>query len=773
MGKKLHFLLFVFFIGYQVGFSQDLRENLKELNIKLRVLDKKTEEPIKDAEVKVNGRLFNYHQVTDNYVIRAKIGDELVVSHKDFETVYYNIKNDEEIKIFVEGQVEPELSVAIPKENLNPQEKRGVFSKTRYKNNIDPNLYFQYLDSAKYYKTRDIDKSLSFIEKILLESKSSKRDAASYKVLGDIYLYWKQYDLAIANYKTSISLFPDVSTEIKLARTNYLFKDFKESKRVYIELLLSIDKLNEKDKVIIYEGLGDANIGLKEYAQAKDNYQKALFIAEENDFRSEVTDLNSRIAEVYGLEGKLNEASQYFKNSLELAKKEGVARLLSEQEKVANFFNYNGFYEDEIALRKKGLEELKKVEDSVKVKGWIESNIGSILLEGLRSIYDIGNGLTIPKSQITVQSINYKIGRAYVQKEQYRASIPYLKKSIEEAKKRNDIVVQKDATRKLSEVYENLNRYVDATKAYEDYVNLIDTIYVRKQQEIAQIQRFNKKISENQNRISSLEKNRELIDSKINLANKEKQLAEEINKRQLNLIYTLIAGILLLILLAYLQVRNNKQQKLANNLLALKSMRTQMNPHFIFNALNSVNSFIAENDERNANRYLSEFSTLMRTVLENSDEDFIPISKEIELLELYVKLEHNRFRDKFDYDILIDSNIQVTNFSIPPMLLQPYIENAIWHGLRYKKEKGNLTISMEQIDEETILISIEDDGIGRENSRKMKTGNQLKRKSKGMINIKNRIDILNNMYEDRISVKVSDMFENGEGTKVELLLKRE
>lgn len=162
----------------------------------------------------------------------------------------------------------------------------------------------------------------------------------------------------------------------------------------------------------------------------------------------------------------------------------------------------------------------------------------------------------------------------------------------------------------------------------------------------------------------------------------------------------------------------------------------------------------------------------MRTVLENSDEDFIPITKEIELLELYVKLEHHRFKDKFEYSIVIDSTINVNDFNIPPMLLQPYIENAIWHGLRYKTEKGNLLVSMEQKDEETILICIEDDGVGREKSKKLKTENQLKRKSKGMINIKNRIEILNNMYEDRISVNITDMFENGEGTKVELLLKR-
>ena len=201
-------------------------------------------------------------------------------------------------------------------------------------------------------------------------------------------------------------------------------------------------------------------------------------------------------------------------------------------------------------------------------------------------------------------------------------------------------------------------------------------------------------------------------------------------------------------------------------------MRSQMNPHFIFNALNSVNSFIAVNDERNANRYLSEFSALMRSVLENSDEDFIPITKEIELLELYVKLEHNRFKEKFDYVVSVDKNISLDQFAIPPMLLQPYIENAIWHGLRYRKEKGNLEISITKRDEETVAVIIKDNGIGRNKSQELKTKNQLKQKSKGMSNIKNRVAILNDMYKDRISVNVSNVLENGEGTKVELLLKK-
>ena len=170
---------------------------------------------------------------------------------------------------------------------------------------------------------------------------------------------------------------------------------------------------------------------------------------------------------------------------------------------------------------------------------------------------------------------------------------------------------------------------------------------------------------------------------------------------------------------------------------------------------------------------MSKFSLLKRSVLENSDEDFIPITKEIELVELYVKLEHNRFKDKFDYTLEVDEYLNIEAFEIPPMLLQPYIENAVWHGLRYKETKGKLEIRFEQTDDETITITITDDGIGRKRSKELKTANQKKQQSKGMGNIKKRIQILNQMYKDKVDVTVSDLHETGSGTRVSLIIKKD
>ena len=729
MTKKQYILFTFIFLSFQTFFAQEtiIYKTGIQFSVVITVVDESTNSLIKNAEVEVNGMHYSFPDINGKYIVRAKVGDEVRVSHPDFETVYHILTSSEDIKVLVEG-----LS-----ESKSKYSSREMKSKP-----ID--FYLQHLDSAKFYKKKDINKSVSFVEKALQNKQSKERNATTYKLLADIYLYWKQYDLATYNYKLSNQIKKDKNTEIALAKAQFLSKKYSESLKTYQKL--KNEKLSNYEKIIVLEGLGDVFFATKKLGSSKINYQQALQVAKTNLITPKITDLNSKIADVLAAQGNITQAAKQFENSLVLAEKENTTRSLKEEEKVADFYNSNKRYDDEIKLRKQSLLKTQEKESSQKKL--------------------IGN------DSITSQKINYKIGNAYILKEEYEKAIPFLEKSKKDANEKNDIVVEKDATRKMSEVFANLGEDEKALKNYKEYVALVDSLYIRKEQEIQQVKRFSKKIADNQNRITSLEKDKELTESKISLAYIDQKLTEESNRRQRIIIYSLFGGIFLLILLAYFMFRNNKQQKLANNLLALKSMRSQMNPHFIFNALNSVNSFIAVNDERNANRYLTEFSVLMRSVLENSDEDFISLTKEIELLELYVKLEHNRFKDKFDYQINVDETINLEQFSIPPMLLQPYIENAIWHGLRYRKEKGNLKISINLKDKETLSISIIDDGIGRKKSEELKTKNQLKQKSKGMSTIKNRIAILNDMYKERISVNVSDVLKTGEGTRVELLLKR-
>lgn len=751
---KRNTLFVVALLCVQIVYAQKyITEKNVLFDLEVRVVDKSNNLPIKDAKVSTGGINFRYNSSKEAYMVKAMVGQQLIISHYGFDDFFYRIESSEEIKLEVKDFNYSNYKKKYRKKNSKPK---------------DPRIFFKNYDSAFYYKEKNIEKSISFIEDILKEENSNYRSSITYKLLGDIYFYWKQYDLAISDYRLSLSYKDDEYTKLALVKA---FLELKNVERAE-EILLSIDldELVVDQQISGYESLGDVYLEKKNFEKAKKSFNKALKISEYHDVTSKITDLNSKLGDVSAAEGNLPEANLLFQASINLATKENITRSLKEKEKVANYFNQTQQFDKEINLRKETLKETKST-DKKKTDGKIA--IGADAFNSLSKT--IIPGVTKNKNSINSinsQAINYKIGRALVEKEDYQGAIPFLKNSIKDAEANNDLIVKKDATRKLSEVYANVGDYDKALINYQDYVTLVDTLYNRKEQEMARATRFATRMAENQNRIASLEKDRVLNDSKISLALKEQQLIEEMNRNQLVLIYSLTGGIFLLCVFAYLLYKNNKQQRLANNLLALKSMRSQMNPHFIFNALNSVNSFIAVNDERNANRYLSEFSALMRSVLENSDEDFISLPKELELLELYVKLEHNRFKEKFDYEIVVDKAIKIEEFSIPPMLLQPYIENAIWHGLRYKEEKGSLGIYVKPVDSESISVTIQDDGVGRKKSIELKTKNQLKQKSKGMSTIQSRIAILNDMYQDRIDVQVSDVLADGTGTKVELLLKK-
>jgi LytS/YehU family sensor histidine kinase len=152
--------------------------------------------------------------------------------------------------------------------------------------------------------------------------------------------------------------------------------------------------------------------------------------------------------------------------------------------------------------------------------------------------------------------------------------------------------------------------------------------------------------------------------------------------------------------------------------------------------------------------------------MENSQEDFIPLDKEQEIISLYLKLEHYRFRDKFEYEIKIDEDINPEAVEIPPMLIQPYIENAVWHGLRYKETKGYLLLHLRR-NAHGLEVEIRDNGIGRKKSAALKTINQKKQTSTGLRNIEQRLNIINKVYRSKYRVEIKDLdSEEGSGTLV-------
>lgn len=340
--------------------------------------------------------------------------------------------------------------------------------------------------------------------------------------------------------------------------------------------------------------------------------------------------------------------------------------------------------------------------------------------------------------------------------------------ALEELQQAEKFVKEKGSTEDKIKVLENkaefFNKLGEKEKELETYRQL-DSLRV----EGSDFKARKNVILKKQKSITSLSKDIELEEKTYEIAEKEERIKRQTLRNQRLVINTLLIVLLLVLIGAYFIYKNAKASKIANQLLALKSLRSQMNPHFIFNALNSVNSYIAKNDERAANKFLADFSKLMRLVLDNSHEDFITLETEREILALYLKLEHHRFRDKFEYSFDIDENINLETIGIPPMLVQPYIENAIWHGLRYKKEMGELKVAIQE-STNNIIISIIDNGIGRNASLQEKTTHQKQHNSLGLKNIEQRLLLINKVYKLHYKTTVTDLNENGTGTKVEIMI---
>jgi tetratricopeptide (TPR) repeat protein len=506
-------------------------------------------------------------------------------------------------------------------------------------------------------------------------------------------------------------------------------------------------------------GLGKSNMELKSYAEALSYFQQAL-----NQRGVSQSQLQLDVSEVYYRMGKYAEAKRavdeitfgkvidesfqtlvqnqkvkietqlhepnasgnLYKNSLNSLRSGGnvapqTQQSLSEtKEEVAGVLRGEERYDEEIDLRNKA----------------IEFNLESKNL-----------------SEVTKDKV--AISRTLEAKGESGAALKEMEEAAQFAETLDDPKAKANAFLSLATLYEKNGRTSQALEVYKKYSEAVTD---------ADKQNENKLIKKEE--ILNKQQEIEELTLSVSLGRQEETLQTATVFRQQLIIYGLIAIILIIGVAAYFIYRSAQASKVANQLLALKSLRSQMNPHFIFNALNSVNHFIAQQDERTANKFLSEFSQLMRLVLENSEQDFITLNKEQEMLSLYLKLEHYRFRDKFDYEFETGNGINGELVELPPMLIQPYIENAVWHGLRYKETKGRLSVRFTKQEKE-IEVSITDDGIGRKKSGELKTPNQKKHNSSGLKNIRERLSIINNVYKSNYRVSIEDLTGDG-GTIVKI-----
>jgi LytS/YehU family sensor histidine kinase len=247
---------------------------------------------------------------------------------------------------------------------------------------------------------------------------------------------------------------------------------------------------------------------------------------------------------------------------------------------------------------------------------------------------------------------------------------------------------------------------------------------------------------------------------------------------QTGLAYSLYALLMVIAVILIDRIQKRKVIRKARELgrereLEMQALRAQMNPHFIFNCLSSINNFVLKNETEEASDYLTKFSRLIRTVLNNSKKSYIPMEDELEMLELYLEMEKLRFKDSFTYCIYREEKIDPSAIFIPPLLIQPFVENAIWHGLLHKAEPGRLDIRV-KVEKNILICIIEDNGVGRSFARVSESKSVERKKSMGIQITRQRLSLINGNAEiagnDFVIEDLIDDIGQAAGTKVILRL---
>ncbi len=388
------------------------------------------------------------------------------------------------------------------------------------------------------------------------------------------------------------------------------------------------------------------------------------------------------------------------------------------------------------------------------------------------------------KDQMKVLTL---ICKAYEEQEKFAISFHYANQLLDMARRSGARPYIRDAYNSIWKKYDQQGKTDSAYKYHLLYVSMKDTLAKDEQLRNIAIAEMEMEEGQQQDRIALLG-----MENKI----KEGHLKKEVLLKRI-----LAGGILVLLILSGIIFRNitlkrkneaNRRSLAENELqlqkleskktkselqqqaieLEIRALRTQMNPHFIFNSLNSINRFILQSNKIQASQYLTKFSKLIRLILQNSQAALIPLESEIESLQLYLELEALRFDHHFEFTISVENDLDIAALKLPPLIIQPYAENAIWHGLMHKEEKGKLEIKFYQHGD-FLCCCITDDGIGRNKAAELKSKSGSTHKSMGMRITADRIAMLKQEKQLENYIKITDLvLDDGSpgGTEVVLTI---
>lgn len=601
-------------------------------------------------------------------------------------------------------------AVSLPNHEITIQKIDSVFSLFNT---------FDYIRSGNT-KMEVVDWLISNSEKLQYSSGIARGKNLKGVILRD----QSKYDEAIKLHLSALELAGN-DTTILIYSLNNLGVAYRrlDKPRIALDYHLKALHLSEKFKgnllvarrstCVALNSIGNINLSLNQPGQALEMFERSLQLEKElsNDLGVAINLQN--IGYAYQSMGNIDTAITYFRQSLQYNEKVNstVGRSIC-LNSIGEYYLHKGKPIEALEDFNKALVFAYKSNDDYYISQ-IHANLGKTYMALGRYDYALPeiekfNQIALDiRSGLLIKDSYYLLSKYYEIKEKPELALKHLKLAISV----NDSIVNEKNSR---------------------YLNELQTLYEadKKQQQIGLLTAEN-----------------------------------EIKNQRFLILLIIVSAVILVAVLIYLGGRKrNMQQKTE---LELKLFRSQMDPHFIFNALGSIQSFMYQNEPTKAASYLGQFSSLTRSVLKNSSRELVPLAEELETLQNYLEIEKMRKRDCFDYEIVIDENIETDFIYIPPIMLQPFAENAILHGFsKMECKAGFISIRLENL-EDHIQISITDNGLGINASLKSKTDKN--HQSMGLKIFKDRIRLIEKKYKKTINFEILDISDKDpekSGTRV-------
>jgi len=552
------------------------------------------------------------------------------------------------------------------------------------------------------------------------------------------YLYGQAYALNqlgriyrdISSYPKALDLFQDAlkisinanSIEFRVYSLNMISVVYRKMEAIKSSLDYSQEALELAETVpepstglkrsinVSLNSIGNIYQMLEQYDLAIDKFEKSMILEKELDNKLGLAINHQNLGECYEAQGKLEPALQNFRKSL-------VYNEIIDSEKgkiicnysIAHVYIHNG-----------------KINEAVNI---LQTNLNKAIALGDKKI-------------VTIIYIN--LGWAFIQLGDYDLAETNLETGLSMARKYEINAEIAEANKFLSELWikrddykKGMGYYKESRKYEERITNSLNLRYVNDMILRYESQMMAQRLSEENESVRlKLRKNRTIL---IVIA----------------IFLILLMGILYIL---YRQTQLNAEKKLLT--LEQSMLRSQMNPHFLFNSLNSIKLYIINNEKKNAVHYLNKFSKLVRKILEASSQREISLAEELETVSLYMNIENIRFSNEINFNVYVKDDINTHNIKIPSLILQPFLENALWHGLSSKDGAKTIDLEIKKGKNGFIEIKITDNGVGRDAAEKIKDSKVLKRKSVGIDITKERLANFSRDYENYFHVEIIDKFDD-------------